>query len=120
MLSTPGLADADHGIAAASFSSNASYGGQGAELYSLLSDANSPKTRVALAQFEGDIYMPDLDSRAKKFREMLPGKVAAVLLIDRPAGINGHGGGASAAFSERYGACLLRFVTDPSPPASCP
>jgi hypothetical protein len=45
--------------------------------------------------------------------------VAALLVIDRPDGFKGHGGGNTAAFAERFGACLLRFATAPSPPAGC-
>jgi len=32
------------------------------------------------------------------------------MLISKPDGITGHGGGARYAFADRYGACLVRFL----------
>ena len=39
---------------------------------------------------------------------------------DRPDGFTGHFGWKSYEFGRRFGACLLHFATDPTPPASCP
>ena len=37
-------------------------------------------------------------------------QVGALLFLDRPQGLEGHGAGADARFTHRYGACLLEFV----------
>jgi hypothetical protein len=37
-------------------------------------------------------------------------RVGALLLLDRPPEVSGHGGGADPAFTWRYGACLLDFA----------
>ena len=52
--------------------------------------------------------------------ERLRPRLGALLLIDRPEGFSGHFGGNTALFASRYGACLVRFVVDPKPPAACP
>jgi hypothetical protein len=117
MLGTKGLADAVIAVSPASFSG--AYARQASDLHGILRAADDPKVRVAVAQFTGDIYVQDLDERVADLRDTLRGRVGALLVIDRPAGLSGHGGGESAAFSRRFGPCLLRFVTAPSPPAAC-
>ncbi len=87
-------------------------------LWSITGEARAPRTRVAFVQFTGDPYYTDGDKRVSIIRR-LQDRVAALLIIDRPDGFKGHGGGGTAAFAERYGACLLRFATAPSPPAGC-
>lgn len=117
MLETPGLVDAVFADSPASFSSQAT---QEADLYRILHDARSPAARVAVVQFTGDIYVRDMPGRIAMLRGIGPPRVAAMLVIDEPPGITGHTGGSSSAFGRGYGPCLLRFVTDPTPPASCP
>ena len=85
----------------------------------LLSRAESSRSRVAFVQFSGDPYSATPEDRTALFQTILRPKVGALLLIDRPAGYNGHGASGSFRFDEQYGACLLRFAIDPSPPAAC-
>ena len=66
--------------------------------------------RVAVANFTGDEFDPDPDGRAQIFRSLSAPKVAALLFLDRPQGLEGHGAGADARFTQRYGACLLEFA----------
>ncbi|HEY2618392.1 MAG TPA: hypothetical protein VGI78_13720 [Acetobacteraceae bacterium] len=116
-LDTPGLADAVIAISPARFSSQTT---QEADLSRILRRAAaSPRARVAVAQFKGDIYVRDMPGRIDMLRDLLPSRVAAALVIDQPEGITGHGGGGSADFARRFGPCLLRFVTDPVPPKEC-
>ena len=121
MLDTPGLVDAAIALSPAAH-------GQGAEsdllaqdddLRAIVADAAPGGSRVAVAQFQEDPFASDFDRRAALLQR-LRGKAAALLLIDRPAGLRGHFGGIGPLFSDRYASCLLRFVVDPTPPAACP
>ncbi len=117
MLDEPGLVDAVIAISPANFASQAT---QEAELDRILRNARSPAARAVVVEFRGDAYVPDMPRRIAELHDLAPPNVAAVLVIDEPDGINGHGGGSTNDFSRRYGRCLLRFVTAPSPPARCP
>ena len=121
MLDMPGLVDAVIALSPAAH-------GQGAEsdllaqdddLRAIVADAVPGNGRVAVAQFAGDPFASDFDSRAALLQRLRT-KEAAVLLIDRPPGLRGHFGGIGPAFSDQYAACLLRFVVAPTPPAACP
>jgi hypothetical protein len=72
-----------------------------------------------VAQFNGDIYVRDMPGRLAMLRELLPSRASAVLVIDQPEHISGHGGGNSSDFARKFGPCLLRFAIDPVPPADC-
>lgn len=115
-LDTPGLADAVIAVSPANFSSLAT---QEADLQRILHGIRATAARVAVVQFKGDIYVRDMPARIDLLRSMLSSRVAAMLLIDEPEGITGHGGGNSGDFSRRFGPCLLRFVTDPMPQKDC-
>ena len=121
MLDTPGLTDAVIAVSPADFGFAA--GQQSAEqeasLYRVVHAAHSPGTRVAVVQFIGDGYVQDVAERTATLNDLAPPRVAAAMLILRPEGITGHGGGDTASFALRYGHCLLRFVTDPVPPENC-
>jgi hypothetical protein len=92
---------------------------QETDLWQLLHDARSPTTRVAFVQFADDPYSAMPERRVALVDAQLRPRVGQVLVIDRPAGITGHGGGASYAFAARYGDCLVHFATDASPPSAC-
>jgi hypothetical protein len=93
---------------------------QAAEVYRIVHAANAPTTRVAIAEFQGDAFVPTgMDDRVASLRAGLTGHVAALLMIDQPNGLSGHGAGNSIDFATRYGPCLLRFVLDPNPPTAC-
>ncbi|MFN8981922.1 MAG: hypothetical protein ACK5X9_05235 [Alphaproteobacteria bacterium] len=80
--------------------------------------AAAPQVRLAVANFRNDPFDAEPDRRAAMLRQYGP-NFAGFLLIDRPEGLDGHSAGASIAFNDRYGACLLRFATAPRPPSSC-
>ena len=117
MLDTRGLVDAVIAVSPASFTNQAA---QEADLYRILHNADAPTARVAVVQFTGDIYVRDMPGRVALLHGLAPPKVAAVMVIDQPEGLTGHSGGNTQVFAERYGRCLLRFVTNPTPPATCP
>jgi hypothetical protein len=117
ILDTPGLADAVIAVSPAYFGDGSD---QTARLYSFTHAIRSPAARVAIAEFTNDTFVTDMDRRVGLYRDALPSRVAAFLLIDRPPGIDGHGGGNTQAFAFGFADCLFHFVMDPVPPAACP
>ena len=117
-LAHPGLADAVIAVSPAYFGGVAG-SDNSALFYTIVRSARSPGTRVAIVHFAGDTFVTDIDARMALYRDNLPSRVGALLLIDRPAGITGHGGGTSLAFAQQYGDCLLRFVVDATPRPAC-
>eukprot|EP01035_Chromulina_nebulosa_P003638 gene3638-4972_t len=120
-LDTPGLADVVIAISAATYGTDANAQatrGQ-SDLHRIFAAAASPKTRVAIIQFKDDPFEQNPTKRFEIARDLLPPRVAALLIIDQPAGLAGHSGGSTLAFAQRYGPCLLRFGIDPVPPAAC-
>lgn len=111
VLDTPGLADAVIAIAPAAHGPRGSPAQAFAldDLRRIVAAARSTGTRVAVANFAGDIFDPDPDQRAALLAK-LAARSAGLLLLDRPAGIEGHAGGADWRFTLRYGPCLLDFA----------
>jgi hypothetical protein len=123
VLNRPGLADVTIAIAAAAHGrpsdENNRLHAQIAELEALLNEAaNARRTRLAMVDFRDDPFMAEPDKRAEALRRQRE-RFAAFLLIDRPEGVTGHAAGATTAFNDLYGACLLRFATAPRPPSAC-
>jgi hypothetical protein len=110
-LDTPGLADAVIAIAPAAHGPRGSAAQDFAldDLAQIVAAARSAGTRVVVANFAGDVFDPDPDRRAAILGG-LAGRSAAFLMLDRPAGIEGHGGGAAWRFTLRYALCLLDFA----------
>ncbi|MGI3778909.1 MAG: hypothetical protein ACRYGC_16585 [Janthinobacterium lividum] len=120
-LDTPGLADAVIALspAAQGSAAGANLGSQDDELRRLVRAAAPSATRLAVAQFADDPFAADEDDRARRLSDLRPA-LGALLLVDRPPGLHGHGAGLDPVFAARFGACLLRFVTAPDSPAACP
>jgi hypothetical protein len=110
-LEHPGLADAVVAIAPAAHGPRGSQAQAWAleDLRSIVTAARSRLTRVIVANFAGDEFDPDPEQRAAIFG-VLASRSAGLLLLDRPAGIAGHGGGGDWRFTLRYGPCLLDFA----------
>lgn len=123
MLEQPGLADAILAVSPAAHGAGASLNlpAQTDDLRAILDAAPPQRTRVAVVQFEQDPFASDADRRRALLDARLGPKLPALLVIDRPAGLAGHGAGLTAAFGRRFGACLLGFLTGSgaAPPASC-
>jgi len=83
----------------------------------LLEAANNSSVRVAMFLFDKDDFDEDVNKRTAWTRDILGGKGNPGMLVSKPEGITGHGGGNSRAFTERYGACLMRFLEDDRLPA---
>ena len=111
-LEEPGLVDAVVAIAPAAHGPRGSPAWAWAldDLLRVVSAARSPAARVVVANFAGDEFAPDPVRRALLFRGLAAPRVGALLLLDRPPEVSGHGGGAEPAFTRRYGACLLDFA----------
>ncbi len=111
-LDQPGLADSVVAVAPAAHGATGSAAWAWAldDLRQVVEAARSPEARVAIANFAGDEFDPDPEGRAKIFRSLGAPHVGALLFLDRPQGLEGHGAGADAQFTTRYGACLLEFA----------
>jgi hypothetical protein len=79
------------------------------DLSRIVASARAPTTRVAIATFTGDEYAPDPAARAAAYARLTP-RTAALLLLDRPQGLVGHGAGGDWRFTLRYADCLLEFA----------
>jgi len=120
-LDTPDLADAVIAIAPAALTNleDAAQAAQIAAFRRLVAAAQgATRARVAVANFRGDPFDGRPGERAEALRA-LADRSAAFLLIDRPEGIEGHTAGRGEAFADRFGACLLLFVTAETPQSSC-
>lgn len=129
-LDTPGLADvvialspAAQGTAGGAAAPSELGGGlnlfaQDDELRRVVAAVPASGARLAVAQFDDDLFMGDADTRIRLIKRLRP-RLGALVLIDRPAGLTGHGAGGTIAFAHRYAACLLRLATDPTPPLHC-
>lgn len=77
---------------------------------SLLDAANNPSVRVGMFLFDKDDFDEDVNKRTNWTRDVLGGKGNPLMLISKPDGITGHGGGNNRLFTERYGQCLVQFL----------
>ena len=121
MLGTAGLVDAVIALSPAAHGSGGSINlmAQDDDLRALIAEAQSSPVRVAVAQFEGDPFMSDADTRVHLLERLRP-RTGGLLVIDRPPGLSGHFGGLGGEFNRRFGLCLLGFVIDAVPTAACP
>lgn len=121
VLDTPGLADVVIAVSPAAHGTGGSTNltAQYDDLRTVLAGVANTRTRVAFVQFSGDTFIGDADRRAGLLQGAAP-RLGALLTIDQPEGFIGHSAGATAAFGQRYGECLMHFTLDPSPPRSCP
>jgi hypothetical protein len=120
MLNEPGLADVAIAIAPAAHGTRGSPGHlrQLDDLRQIVDAAASPRTRVAVVHFQDDPYEADPAGRAGIVQQ-LRDRVGALLVLDGPENLPGHGAGATVTFNDRYGACLLAFATAATPRARC-
>lgn len=120
-LSVPGLADGVIAVAAAAHGSGGSMNlsGQTDQLRRIAREAASPAARVAFVQFALDPFVADNEGRAAIMRDVLAPRVGAVLVLDRPEGFTGHSAGNQWQFGDRFGPCLVAFVTGQGPPREC-
>ncbi len=110
-LDQPGLVDAVIAIAPAAHGPTGSPAHVWAldDLRRIVARTQANQARVAIANFQNDPFDPDPVQRAAIFRSF-SGRVAALMVLDRPAGIEGHGGGNDWRFTMRYAECLLDFA----------
>ncbi|WP_291297818.1 hypothetical protein [Elioraea sp.] len=121
MLATPGLVDGAIAIAAAAHGSGASMNlsGQTDQFRRIAREAASPRARTAFVQFALDPFVADFEGRARIMTEEIGPRVGAVLVVDRPEGFTGHGAGNQWQFADRFGPCLVAFMTEPTPRQRC-
>ena len=121
MLHTAGLADVIIALspAAQGTANGINLRGQTDDFRAMLSDLPHSDTRVAMAQFDRDLFMGSADDRRALMERLVAPQVAALLLIDQPPGLIGHYAGTGPAFDAAFGGCLVQFATAPTPPAHC-
>lgn len=110
-LAEPGLVDGVVAIAPAAHGPTGSPAHAWAleDLRRVVAAARAPGARVVVANFAGDEFDPDPVQRSAIF-SALTGRAGGLLLLDRPRGIQGHGGGNDWRFTLGYASCLLDFV----------
>lgn len=120
VLDTPGLADVVIAVSPAAHGSGGSTNlmAQSDDFRAMMAGIPASRTRVAFVQFNGDLFIGNADRRAELMRQAGP-RLGAVLVVDRPDGLSGHGAGGGFEFGRRFGECLMHFALDPSPPRSC-
>ena len=120
MLGHAGLADAVVAISPAAHGSGGSTNltAQYDDLRQLVNAVPQASTRLVFVQFKADPYAGDLSGR-KALVERLRPRLGRLLVLDQPEGFSGHFGGSTTLFATRHGACLLRSVTEPTPPSGC-
>lgn len=75
--------------------------------------------RFAFVMLRDDPWDPGPDARAAMARQSAPGRAGLLLLLDRPAGIEGHMGSFDPAFTRRFAACLAAFLDATAGPDAC-
>ncbi len=120
MLDTPGLADGIIALSPAAQGSGRSMNlsAQYDDLRAMIATWRSAPTHVVIAQFDGDPFTVEQDAHAAMFRAAFAQQFTSALLLNRPAGFQGHDAGEADHFAGRYGACLLRFITTAEPSLS--
>ncbi len=120
MLDAPGTTDlvvamspAAHGNGGSVFS-----GDQDDDLRRIVRNVEPSRTRLVFAQFGGDAFIGDPDSRIAQISRLRP-RLGGLLVLDRPAGFVGHAAGAEPAFATAFGPCILEFATSPNPGSAC-
>jgi len=121
MLEFAGLADAVIAVSPAAHGSGGSTNltAQYDDLRQLVNAAAPARTRLAFMQFAADPFAGDLAGRRALIERLRP-RLGGLLVLDQPEGFRGHFGGNTTLFAKLYGPCLLHFIVDPSPSASCP
>lgn len=117
-LDTPGLIDGAIAIAGAGYYL-APDGRRGLlDFDALLARIRDAEAPIVAVMFAADPLLPEPGRSAAAMRRALAWRSGPLVVIDRPAGLAGHGAGVAPAFNDRYGECLLRLVAD-GDPAAC-
>jgi hypothetical protein len=79
---------------------------------------NAADIPLVIALFQNDSFDPG--GRFADVPDILGGSAVPLYLIDRPAGLTGHGAGNGFAFNRRFGPCIIQFVLEtPHSPGHC-
>lgn len=79
---------------------------------------NSADISLVIALFQNDSFDPG--GRFADIPDLLGNTAIPLYFIDRPAQLSGQGAGNSYQFNDRFGACILRFITvSPRSPGQC-
>lgn len=82
-----------------------------------LVEALKPGPKLVLVNFAGDAY--DVGGRMADARSAFAKSGVDVLIIDDPAGFEGHGAGGNATFARKFGPCIQTFIEKGTRHAPC-
>jgi pimeloyl-ACP methyl ester carboxylesterase len=84
------------------------------QLADMLEDIKGARTMLFF--FSGDVRENVPGGRGEPSRRALARAGVASVVINEPAGLDGHGAASSGLFARRYGECIVRFIApDPTP-----
>ncbi len=118
-LDTPGLLDGVIAIAGAGYYVSPTGRRDLLDFEGLVAAVRERDAPIAAVLFADDPLLPMPEQSAAALRRGLAWRDGPLLVLDRPPGLHGHGAGATALFNDRYGECLLRFISERDPSA-CP
>jgi alpha-beta hydrolase superfamily lysophospholipase len=111
-LDTPGLLDGAIVVAGAGYYVAPDGRRNLLDFDALLARVRDPDAPIVAVMFQGDPLLPDPGRSAAAMRRALGWRTGPLLVIDRPAGLTGHGAGVAPAFNDRFGECLLRLIAE--------
>jgi hypothetical protein len=111
-LDTPGLVDGVIAIAGAGYYVAPDGRRDLLDFDALLARVRDAEAPIVAVMFDDDPLLPDPARSAAAMRRALAWRSGRLVVIERPAGLAGHGAGVAPAFNDRFGACLLRLVAD--------
>jgi dienelactone hydrolase len=111
-LDTPGLLDGVVAVAGAGYYVAPNGRRDLLDFNALLAGVRDADAPIVAVMFDHDPLLPDPAGSAAAMRRALAWRSGPLLVIERPAGLAGHGAGASPAFNDRFGDCLLRVVVE--------
>lgn len=118
-LDTPGLLDGVIAVAGAGYYVAPDGRRDLLDFDALLAGVRDAAAPIVAVMFDGDPLLPDPAGSAAAMRRALAWRDGPLLVIERPAGLAGHGAGAAPAFNDRFGDCLLRLIAE-GDRAACP
>jgi hypothetical protein len=111
-LDTPGLLDGVIAIAGAGYYVSPDGRQDLLDFDALLARVRDADAPIVAVMFDGDPLLPNPAASAAAMRRALAWRNGSLLVIERPAGLTGHGAGATPAFNDRFGDCLLRLIAE--------
>ena len=117
-LARPELVDAVVSVSPAAHGRRVERRGEAMAAFGALMDAGR-EVGLALVLLRDDPWDPGPEARAALARGAAPGRAGRLLLLDRPAGLEGHMGSFAPEFALRFGDCMAAFLDGAAPASAC-